>query len=149
MIAEIEKKGEEAAEFLQTRMVGLAEVRRNLEEWKPSMGDEYGALVVESEAVEPISRERMTEPKEEAVSSGRTFDLLPAKGVFSRKAGSGRHKRRAVACGNYMKSRSEESTFASGAGGPEVRLLLKIAATRGWSVLTVDVKTAFFECSSG
>ena len=47
-------------------MVGLSEVRRNLEEWKPSMVEEYGALVVEPEAVEPISRERMKEMKEEA-----------------------------------------------------------------------------------
>ena len=143
MIAEIEKKSEEAPEFLQTRMVGLSEVRRNLEEWKPSMVEEYGALVVEPEAVEPISRERMKEMKEEAASSGKTFDLLPAKAIFSRKAGSGRHKCRGVACGNYMKLRSDESTFASGAGGPEVRFILKVAAIRGWSASTVDVKTAF------
>ena len=143
LIAEIEEKTEEAAEFLQTRMVGLSEVRKNLEEWKPSMCEEYGALVVESEAVEPISRQKMIEMKEEAARSGKTFDLLPAKAIFSRKAGSGRHKCRGVACGNHMKLRSDESTFASGAGGPEVRLLLKIAATRGWSASTVDVKTAF------
>ena len=37
MVAEIEEKSEEAPEFLQTRMVGLSEVRKNLEEWKPSM----------------------------------------------------------------------------------------------------------------
>ena len=29
---------------------------RILEEWTPSMTEEYGSLVVESEAVEPISR---------------------------------------------------------------------------------------------
>ena len=114
-----------------------------VEEWKPSMCEEYGALVEEPEAVEPISREKMVELREEAQSSGRTFDLLPAKAIFSRKAGSGRRKCRGVACGNYMKLRSDESTFASGAGGPGARLLLKIAATKGWSASTVDVKTAF------
>ena len=144
-IAEVEKGAEMAPEFLQTRMVGLAEVRKNLEEWRPSMCEEYGALVAESEAVEPISRARMAELKEETINSGRRFDLAPAKAIFSRKAGSGRHKCRGVACGNYMKTHKAygESTFASGAGGPEVRLLLKVAATRGWSVSTVDVKTAF------
>lgn len=142
LIAEIETKAEEAPEFLQTRMVGLSEVRKNIEEWKPSMIKEYGALV-ESEAVEPINREKMMEMKQEAVNTGRTFDMPPAKAIFSRKAGSGRHKCRGVACGNHMKLRSDESTFASGAGGPEVRLLLKVAATKGWSASTVDVKTAF------
>ena len=128
LIAEIEEKSEEAPEFLQTRMVGLTEVRRNLEEWKPSMIEEYTALTNESEAVEAISQGESDRLKEEARAQGRDFDLVPAKAIFSRKAGTGRHKCRGVACGNFMNAKSSESTFASGASGIEVRTLIKMAA---------------------
>lgn len=111
-LAAAEKALGNGQEFLQTRIVGLAEVRKNMSEWKPSMLEEYGALVT-------------------------------AKAIFSRKAGSGRHKCRGVACGNFAKAKSDEDTFASGAGGCEVRLLLKAAALYDWTVSTVDVKTAF------
>lgn len=139
LVGAIEKSMEETTEFLQTRMlglaevflqtrmVGLAEVRRNMEGWRPSMM-EAGALVVESEAVEPVGREKMEELKKEAVETGRGFDLVPANAIFSSNAGSGRRKCRGVACGNYARVRNDESSFASGAGGGEVRLLLKAAA---------------------
>lgn len=139
----IENEMEEHPVFLQTRMVGLSEVRRNLEEWTPSMKEEYGSLVEESEAVEPISRKQMGELKREADEVGRDFDMVPAKAIFSRKAGSGRHKCRGVACGNYVGKTTTESTYASGAGSCEVRFLLKTAAIQAWSVSTLDVKTAF------
>ena len=137
------EKAEEAPEFLQTRMVGLTEVRRNLEEWKPSMIEEYTALTNESEAVEAISQEESDRLKEEARVQGRDFDLVPAKAIFSRKAGTGRHKCRGVACGNFMNAKSSESTFASGASGIEVRTLIKLAAINQWELSTLDVKTAF------
>ena len=140
---EIEKEIEEHPAFLQTRMVGLAEVRKNMAEWRPSMVEEYGALVTESEAVEPIDRARMEELRKQAAESGKDFDLVPAKAIFSRKAGTGRHKCRGVACGNFMHAKSSESTFASGASGIEVRMLMKVAAVRGWNLSTIDVKTAF------
>ena len=139
---EIEKEIEEHPAFLQTRMVGLAEVRKNMAEWRP-MEEEYGALVTESEAVEPIDRVRMEELRKQAAESGKDFDLVPAKAIFSRKAGTGRHKCRGVACGNFMQAKSSESTFASGASGIEVRMLMKVAAVRGWDLSTIDVKTAF------
>ena len=140
---EIEKEIEEHPAFLQTRMVGLAEVRKNMAEWRPSMVEEYGALVTESEAVEPIDRVRMEDLRKQAAESGKDFDLVPAKAIFSRKAGTGRHKCRGVACGNFMQAKSSESTFASGASGVEVRMLMKVAAVRGWDLSTIDVKTAF------
>ena len=130
-------------EFLQTRMVGLTEVRKNLEEWKPSMIEEYVALTKESEAVEAIGQGQSDRLKEEARAQGRDFDLVPAKAIFSRKAGTGRHKCRGVACGNFMNAKSSESTFASGASGIEVRMLIKLAAINQWALSTLDVKTAF------
>ena len=142
-LTEAEQARGDVQEFLQTRMVGLAEVRRNLEEWKPSMVEEYTALITESEAVEPIDRERTDQLKAEAEALGKEFDLVPAKAIFSRKAGSGRHKCRGVACGNFMNAKSTESTFASGASGIEVRMLIKLAAVNQWSLATLDVKTAF------
>ena len=142
-VRDIEREMEEHPAFLQTRMVGLAEVRRNLAEWKPSMAEEYGALVTDSEAVEPIDRKKMESLKKEAADAGKDFDLVPAKAIFSRKAGTGRHKCRGVACGNFMQAKNSESTFASGASGIEVRMLMKVAAVRGWDLSTIDVKTAF------
>ena len=124
-------------------MVGLAEVRKHLAEWKPSMVEEYGALVTESEAVEPIDHSRMEALRRHAAEVGKDFDLVPAKAIFSRKAGTGRHKCRGVACGNFMQAKSTESTFASGASGIEVRMLMKVAAVHGWDLSTIDVKTAF------
>ena len=124
-------------------MVGLTEVRRNLEEWKPSMIEEYVALTRESEAVEAIGQGQSNRLREEAKAQGRDFDLVPAKAIFSRKAGTGRHKCRGVACGNFMNAKSSESTFASGASGIEVRTLIKLAAINQWSLSTLDVKTAF------
>eukprot|EP00913_Durusdinium_trenchii_P004009 g3713.t1 len=142
-LIEAEQARGEGQEFLQTRMVGLAEVRKNLEEWRPSMVEEYTALITESEAVEPIDRDRTDQLKTEAETQGKDFDLVPAKAIFSRKAGSGRHKCRGVACGNFMNAKSTESTFASGASGIEVRMLIKLAAVNQWSLATLDVKTAF------
>ena len=52
-VVEIEKEMEEHPAFLQTRMVGLAEVRLNLEEWKPSMKEEYGALELKVKLLSP------------------------------------------------------------------------------------------------
>ena len=115
-LAEAEQAAGDPQEFLQTRMVGLAEVRKNLKEWRPSMLEEYTALIKESEAV---------------------------KAIFSRKAGTGRHKCRGVACGNFMNAKSSESTFASGASGIEVRMLIKLASINQWALSTIDVKTAF------
>ena len=130
-------------EFLQTRMVGLAEVRKHLKEWRPSMLEEYHALIKESEAVEAIDQRQANQLKEEAKSLGKDFDLVPAKAIFSRKAGTGRHKCRGVACGNFMNAKSSESTFASGASGIEVRMLIKMASISQWALATIDVKTAF------
>ena len=139
-LAEAEKAHKDPQEFLQARMVGLAEVRKSMSEWKPSMAEEYAALIKESEAVEAIDRGRADQLKKEAEAQGKDFDLVPAKAIFSRKAGTGRHKCRGVACGN---AKSSESTFASGASGIEVRALIKLASVSRWSLATIDVKTAF------
>eukprot|EP00913_Durusdinium_trenchii_P013029 g12230.t1 len=86
-LAEAEKAHKDPQEFLQARMVGLAEVRKSMSEWKPSMVEEYAALIKESEAVEAIDRGRADQLKKEAEAQGKDFDLVPAKAIFSRKAG--------------------------------------------------------------
>ena len=83
-LTEAEQARGDVQEFLQMRMVGLAEVRRNLEEWRPSMVEEYTALITESEAVVPIDRERTDQLKAEAEALGKDFDLVPAKPVVLR-----------------------------------------------------------------
>ena len=74
---EAEQAAGDPQEFLQTRLVGLAEVRRNLKEWKPSMIEEYDALIKESEAVEAISQSRVDRLKQEAENLGKDFDMVP------------------------------------------------------------------------
>lgn len=150
-LAAVEEAVGDPQAFLQTRMVGLVEVRKNLEEWTPSMTEGYESLVDESEAVEPISRLRMADLKKEAIEAGRDFDLAPAKAIFSRKAGSGRHKCRGVACGNYVGKTTTESTYASGAGSCQVRFLLKTAAIQYPVLECVNAgrKNCLFECAGG
>ena len=65
--------------FLQTRMVGLTEVRKNLEEWKPSI-EEYDALIKESEAVEAIGQGESNRLKEEARVGRQALEDTNAEG---------------------------------------------------------------------
>eukprot|EP00435_Cladocopium_sp_Y103_P040980 s704_g11.t1 len=129
--------------FLQTRMYSLAEVRAELESWKDSMRSEFQSLTEETGAVRVITEAEADQLRRDAESKGILFERIPGKAIFSRKAGSGKRKCRACACGNYMSQRSLTDTYAGGTGATEVRCLLKKGALEGWSAVTLDVKTAF------
>ena len=86
-------------EFLVTRTVGSQEVQSELEMWRPAIQKEWNSLVLESQAVKQITREELRKLAEERKQA---VELLPAKMVYTRKAGTGLRRARAVCCGNFQ-----------------------------------------------
>ena len=129
--------------FLQTRMYSLSEVRAELEEWKESMWSEFTSLTEETGAVRVITESHAEQLRREAEKKGILYERIPGKAIFSRKAGSGRRKCRACACGNYMSQRSLTDTYAGGTGAAEVRCILRKGGLEKLSAVTLDIKTAF------
>jgi len=77
-----------------------------------------------------------------AQKEGKDLEILPAKMVHTRKAGSGAYRSRAVVCGNYQ-SPNDDNTYAGGADGTQIRTTLRIAAQRKWRLASTDIRTAF------
>ena len=78
--------------------------------------------------------------------SGRPVEKIPGKLVATRKAPSGKRKARIVACGNFLEKPlgdPSESISAGGADALLIRILIRIAAGKGWTAATTDVKAAF------
>ena len=99
-------------DVLQTVTVPLHEVRAHPQEWVPAFQYEYGVLVKDTEAVEPMARELLPPDTE----------LVPGKMVCVKKGGTGAHRARAVICGNMASETADPSpgpagSYASGADG--------------------------------
>ena len=127
-------------EFLVTRTVGNQEVQSELDLWKPAIEKEWKSLTEETGAVRQISKQELRRLAEE---KGQAVELLPSKMVFTRKAGSGLRRARAVCCGNFQSQVEEGSTYSGGVDSVTVRMALRWAALQKWTVATLDVKTAF------
>ena len=131
----------EEEEFLQTKTIPLEVVKEELELWKEAMAEEYASLTVETQAIKPLS----SAEAEELVKHAEV-EIATGKGVFTRKAGSGRRKVRAVVCGNQLIAKeTKEEVFAGGVDSIALRATLRKAAYEEWKVGTVDVKTAFLQ----
>lgn len=126
-------------EFFVTKTIGNKEIRDNLEDWKESIVAEYEQLVASKGAVRPMSRSDL---QALADSEGKDLEVLPAKMVHTRKAGSGAYRSRAVVCGNYQ-SPNDDNTYAGGADGTQIRTTLRIAAQRKWRLASSDIGTTF------
>ena len=129
-------------QFLQTKTIALSEVRKNLKDWVPSMRSEIESFET-NQAVQRVSQREAGVLMEEARAAGKKVESIPAMGVFTRKAGSGKYKSRIVACGNFMADRATEELYASGVDATQVRGLLRKASLEDWSAMTLDIKTAF------
>ena len=81
-----------------------------------------------------ISRAELRQLSEER---NQAVEVLPAKMVYTRKAGTGLRRARAVCCGNYQTSVEEGSTYAGGVDSVTVRMALR------WGAAALDIKTAF------
>ena len=126
-------------EFLVTKTVSNKEVRKNLADWTESIKAEYEQLVVNKKAVKPMTR---TELQKMAEVQNKTLEILPAKMVHTRKAGSGAYRSRAVVCGNYQ-TPNDDNTYAGGADATQIRTMLRISAQYKWKAASTDIRTAF------
>ena len=126
--------------FLQTKIIGLEQVRREMELWVPTMKKEVGALL-EKTAIREVREEEVDRWERE----GEAVQRAPGKAVFTRKSGDGRRKCRAVVCGNQIQEEVEggADVYASGVEAGTVRALLRKAAAMRWSVGSLDIRTAF------
>ena len=128
-------------EVLQTRVVAQHEVRKNLQDWVPSIKDELAALFDVKKALRVIDSAQV----HQLVSQGQA-EILPSKMVWTIKPSptskSGKGKARLVACGNFAE-RSESDLFAGGATAVALRAAVSLASQFDWSGLVCDIRTAF------
>ena len=151
--------GQEAMQqVLHTHTISLAEVRKNLGEWREALLQEYHSLTVATKAVVPVKRRDLQHRQD--------VEYAPGKLVATIKAPSGKRKARIVVCGNRVEASLNEQDgegqdedgqatssfgtrvkgfehYASGTDGTVVRALLRKASHCGWSGATTDVRTAF------
>ncbi|CAE7301798.1 RE1 [Symbiodinium sp. KB8] len=104
-----------SAHPLQTQIVSPLEVLRNLDDWKESIGEELSSVFEVNQALKRTTRGEVQRWQAE----GKVIEYIPGKVLFSRKAGSGRHKTRVLACGNYCsnaksKDRDRRQTLYAG-----------------------------------
>ena len=123
---QVEGAAKAEEEWLVTKTVSMGEVRSELEEWKVAAKKEYTALVEESKAVKPIRKRDIDQIQ-------GPVEVLPA--VCARKAPDGRRNVRGVVCGNYSAGKDAEKLYAGGADGLQIRMVLRTAGQRGWSLL--------------
>ncbi|CAJ1343369.1 unnamed protein product, partial [Effrenium voratum] len=126
----------EAEKILHTKMVSPNEVISDKEGWAASIKTELDSLMTEKQAlrrVPPREAEKMIREK------GSKLSVVPAKAIFSVKAGSSRRKTRLVVCGNHV----EGDTFAGGTDITAIRLQVKVAMEKKWTMSALDIKSAF------
>ena len=137
----MEEKGY-PSDVLITRTVNMEEVKKHIDEWKPALISEYKSLL-DHGAIKPMSEEEFEALKRE---DKVTVEVLPALLVATQKPPK-KLKARIVACGNFASAvgNSDIETAAGGVDNGTVRVLLSTSAHRGWSISTVDVRTAFLQ----
>ena len=104
-------------QVLQTRLVAMDEVCRNLEEWKPVFAEEVNNLKMK--AVEAINENQF----QQLLQGEKEVECLPMKAIATLKPPA-RKKGRVVACGNYAMARENEelANAASGCDSLAIRL---------------------------
>ena len=116
--------------MLQTRIVSQAEVRRSIEDLRPSIEKELSSLFETKGALRKI-----TEAEVKTLLDENRAELIPSKLVFSvrpdQMSKGGKKKTRLVACGNSSDREDGQDLFASG------------AAQFGFEGSVMDVRTAF------
>jgi hypothetical protein len=133
---------EKGEEVLQTRIVSQAEVRRSIEDWRPSIERELTSLFETKGALRKI-----TEAEVKKLLDEDRAELILSKLVFTVKPDQinkgGKKKTRLVACGNYSDREEGQDLFAGGASAVALRAALTVAAQFGFEGSVMDVRTAF------
>ena len=131
----------EAGAPLQTKIISVEEVLKDIEAWWAPMLAEYQALVQEKQVVVPITAKEIARRE----AAGEAFQVIPAKLIFTLKAFTARRKVRCVGCGNYMGAGmySPSQLYAGGLDVVSLRSCLVLMVAQQWSAGVVDIKTAF------
>lgn len=137
-----------AAEWLQTVTVSTADVRKELDAWKPAATSEYKSLL-EKGVIRPLRSGEQAELERRCREEGKIFEVVPGKAVCTRKAPDGKRKVRGVVCGNFMEDRDVGDIYASGIDVAAVRTMVRHAALNRYELATIDVKTAFLQVPAG
>ena len=126
---------------LQTKIVSVEEVLRDIESWWSPMLAEYQALVHEKQVVRPVTAKQLAARE----AAGEVFQVIPAKLIFTLKAFTARRKVRCVGCGNYLGGGeyTANQLYAGGLDVVSLRCCLVIMIDKQWSAGVVDIKTAF------
>eukprot|EP00438_Fugacium_kawagutii_P017886 Skav201903 [mRNA] locus=scaffold3992:11450:20578:- [translate_table: standard] len=127
-------------EFLVTRTVSNQEVYDHFDDWKEAITNEFRQLVEIKQAVEPVTKEELTK---RADQEALDLEILPAKMVFTRKAGTGAYRARAVICGNYSSDKHQDDVYAGGIDATQIRCQLQVSAAQGWTCASTDIRVAF------
>ena len=147
VVARLRKMNQESEEdeVLQTRVVGMAEVLANREEWRSAIKAELDSLIEEKEALKPMRGEEKDNFFRQATREGRSIEVVPGKLVPTIKPGPGKGKKKArvVACGNFTNKDAQEDLYASTGDAVVLRIMMKKASEQGWRGASLDVKTAF------
>ena len=133
---------------LQTISVSHREVLEKVEEWRPSIGAELESVFERHRALQRTCKDEV----DGWISQGKVVEFLPSKALFHKKGGTGRHKARIVACGNFAKAGNGEepgSTYAGGIDSTSLRIQLahcghQKARDCRWTAGALDIHTAFF-----
>eukprot|EP00434_Breviolum_minutum_P025704 symbB.v1.2.022715.t1/scaffold2026.1/size92022/4 len=130
----------EPTQVLQTRIVAMDEVRKNMGEWRQAFADEVEALT--STALEPIDEARFNQLLEGPME----VECLPMKGVASLKPPC-RRKARIVVCGNYASEKEDEAldNSVSGVDSVCIRTFINAAVQYNWTAGSIDVSKAFLQ----
>ena len=126
---------------LQTKIVSVEDVLKDLYAWWSPMAQEYQALVCEKQVVAPVTAQELKRREE----AGKAFQVIPAKLVFTLKAFTARRRVRCVACGNHLSDGmyTASQLYAGGLDVVSLRCSLVLMVERQWSAGVVDIKTAF------
>ena len=126
---------------LQTKIVSVEDVLKDLDAWWTPMVQEYQALVCEKQVVAPVTAQELKRRED----AGEAFQVIPAKLVFTLKAFTARRRVRCVACGNHLSDGmyTASQLYAGGLDVVSLRCSLVLMVERKWSAGVVDIKTAF------
>ncbi|CAL1143731.1 unnamed protein product [Cladocopium goreaui] len=132
-------------DVLQTRIVGLGEVMKDLEGWKKPIEEELKSLVEDKMALEAISKEEVEKMFREAHAEGRKLEVVPGKLVTVVKPApeGGKKKARIVACGNFTAKDAQDELYASTGDAVTLRIMMKLASENQWDGVMLDIRTAF------
>ena len=127
-------------QVLQTRLVAMDEVRRDMKNWKQAFAEEVEALT--STALEPIDEEKFNQ----LLAGPMEVECLPMRGVASLKPPC-RRKARIVVCGNYASEKEDEAldNSVSGVDSVCIRTFINAAVQYNWTAGSIDVSKAFLQ----